>query len=174
MNKTYLAHHGVKGQKWGVQHGPPYPLDEKGKKALARGIQRDTNIYKSRVMTSREDASGGLKEKKIVEDHIKANVSPKRKQELENIVKKMSEVEPYSDEEIDVINEFADWEIDLWQEVDDMLDGIRDTPISIVASSVENPDLIAKMHISLGSMADWAMEDMGINMLNEMLEKYNK
>lgn len=23
---TYLAHHGVKGQRWGVRNGPPYPL----------------------------------------------------------------------------------------------------------------------------------------------------
>lgn len=23
----YLAHHGIKGQKWGVRNGPPYPLD---------------------------------------------------------------------------------------------------------------------------------------------------
>lgn len=23
---TYLAHHGVKGQKWGVKNGPPYPI----------------------------------------------------------------------------------------------------------------------------------------------------
>ena len=27
----YLAHHGIEGQKWGVQNGPPYPLDSKGK-----------------------------------------------------------------------------------------------------------------------------------------------
>lgn len=25
--RNYLMHHGVKGQKWGVQNGPPYPLD---------------------------------------------------------------------------------------------------------------------------------------------------
>lgn len=174
MNKTYLAHHGVKGQKWGVQHGPPYPLDEKGKKALARGIQRDTNIYKSRVMTSRENASGGLREKKIVEEHIKANISPERKEHLEKIAKRLSEAEPYSDEEMDAVDDFFEWEIDLRYEVDKMLEGIRDTPISIVASAVENPDLIAKMHMSLGSMADWAMEDMGNNMINELLEKYNK
>ena len=24
----YLCHHGIKGQKWGVKHGPPYPIDE--------------------------------------------------------------------------------------------------------------------------------------------------
>ena len=23
-----LCHHGIKGQKWGVQNGPPYPLQE--------------------------------------------------------------------------------------------------------------------------------------------------
>jgi hypothetical protein len=25
-SSNYLAHHGVKGQKWGVKNGPPYPL----------------------------------------------------------------------------------------------------------------------------------------------------
>lgn len=25
----YLAHHGIEGQKWGVKHGPPYPLQYK-------------------------------------------------------------------------------------------------------------------------------------------------
>lgn len=24
---NYLIHHGIKGQQWGVQNGPPYPLD---------------------------------------------------------------------------------------------------------------------------------------------------
>lgn len=24
---NYLMHHGIEGQKWGVSHGPPYPLD---------------------------------------------------------------------------------------------------------------------------------------------------
>lgn len=26
MNTYYLKHHGIEGQKWGVQNGPPYPL----------------------------------------------------------------------------------------------------------------------------------------------------
>lgn len=24
--RSYLKHHGIKGQKWGVRHGPPYPI----------------------------------------------------------------------------------------------------------------------------------------------------
>lgn len=27
-----LVHHGVKGQKWGVRNGPPYPLDKSNKR----------------------------------------------------------------------------------------------------------------------------------------------
>ena len=29
MIHPYLYHHGIKGQKWGVRNGPPYPLDKK-------------------------------------------------------------------------------------------------------------------------------------------------
>lgn len=28
MYEMYLMHHGIKGQKWGVKHGPPYPLEQ--------------------------------------------------------------------------------------------------------------------------------------------------
>lgn len=28
MDAYYLIHHGVKGQRWGIRNGPPYPLDQ--------------------------------------------------------------------------------------------------------------------------------------------------
>jgi len=29
LYNNYLAHHGVKGQQWGVRNGPPYPIEDK-------------------------------------------------------------------------------------------------------------------------------------------------
>ncbi len=40
-----LFHHGVKGQKWGVRHGPPYPIDrskESVEKTEKSGIVKKT------------------------------------------------------------------------------------------------------------------------------------
>lgn len=38
MAQYYLAHHGVKGQQWGVKHGPPYPIDwAKGRVTIRKG-----------------------------------------------------------------------------------------------------------------------------------------
>ncbi len=31
-SNSELAHHGIKGQKWGVRNGPPYPLDRSAKR----------------------------------------------------------------------------------------------------------------------------------------------
>lgn len=45
MPKDYLEHHGIKGQKWGVKHGPPYPLSDE----VSRSI-RINRINKSRFV----------------------------------------------------------------------------------------------------------------------------
>lgn len=50
-DKDFLMHHGIKGQKWGVENGPPYPLDPQkdyskaeqkaNAKALAKEYKKD-------------------------------------------------------------------------------------------------------------------------------------
>lgn len=45
--KTWLFHHGIKGQKWGVKNGPPYPIGEGGggsKRSVAKSSRRDTIV----------------------------------------------------------------------------------------------------------------------------------
>lgn len=44
FKKDTLCHHGVKGQKWGVKNGPPYPLNPKGqyKKVLQLNDEMNT------------------------------------------------------------------------------------------------------------------------------------
>ena len=61
-----LAHHGVKGQKWGVRNGPPYPLDKSKKSgtivtdSIAAGevsqtVNKDKQKRHSKVITSPEE-----------------------------------------------------------------------------------------------------------------------
>lgn len=38
--ESYLAHHGVKGQKWGVKNGPPYPIGSSPRKVFISGTWR--------------------------------------------------------------------------------------------------------------------------------------
>ena len=38
LGYNVLAHHGIKGQKWGVRNGPPYPLDKSSESAKIEDI----------------------------------------------------------------------------------------------------------------------------------------
>lgn len=37
----HFAHHGIKGQKWGVRNGPPYPIDRGGQKGVVKSCEGD-------------------------------------------------------------------------------------------------------------------------------------
>lgn len=49
-NNDYLAHHQVKGGKWGVLHGPPYPVNRD-----SSGRPKITTVIKSRLKKKAED-----------------------------------------------------------------------------------------------------------------------
>lgn len=60
LSQDYLAHHGVKGQKWGEQNGPPYPLDSSksdGHKLLSGdGSPQGKKKYKTSEKTAHKRA----------------------------------------------------------------------------------------------------------------------
>ena len=52
-SEDYLEHHGIKGQKWGVKNGPPYPLDEKEMSSEER-YKNVRNIKKQALKVTEE------------------------------------------------------------------------------------------------------------------------
>lgn len=53
-----LWHHGVKGQKWGVRNGPPYPLDEKSKPAEEKqGVKKDSPKHEEKDIAKQKTSS---------------------------------------------------------------------------------------------------------------------
>ena len=45
--RDYLSHHGIKNQRWGVKHGPPYPLDDKESRRI-KNRHKDVNYFKDK------------------------------------------------------------------------------------------------------------------------------
>lgn len=72
--QDFLAHHGVKGQKWGVQHGPPYPLKSgatfKKKKKLP-GVDKVGSSEDSKGGSSGGSKIGSQEERKGVLDRLR-------------------------------------------------------------------------------------------------------
>lgn len=63
-----LYHHGILGMRWGVQHGPPYPLEGAGKAAA--------NVAKAKIATDLANkvvkkAAGEDKNKFFTSDDVK-------------------------------------------------------------------------------------------------------
>lgn len=84
---NYLEHHGIEGQKWGVENGPPYPLNKSKysrseKKALnkrvkeAKKSRKNANRYKI-LMNDKEleNYENRLKREKNIDVLTKENLS---------------------------------------------------------------------------------------------------
>jgi hypothetical protein len=63
-----LYHHGVDGQKWGVRHGPPYPLEGAGKAAAQAAKNSVANSMANKVV---QKAAGNDKNKFFTSDDMK-------------------------------------------------------------------------------------------------------
>lgn len=48
--RGYLSHHGIKGQKWGEQNGPPYPLSTKIHNMVVKGKQKRAAKRREKIL----------------------------------------------------------------------------------------------------------------------------
>lgn len=65
---AYLCHHGIKGQKWGVKNGPPYPLKRITTKTSAK---EQNDIYSTLSLDARKKLMGYDKDsEKTPDDHF--------------------------------------------------------------------------------------------------------
>lgn len=60
---TCLAHHGIKGQQWGVQNGPPYPLDPKEHAKVVKKSNKQ-------IKRSRKLAKKGIRDQFLNQEHV--------------------------------------------------------------------------------------------------------
>lgn len=76
MYENELMHHGIPGQKWGVKHGPPYPLDAKTSRdiRIERKQDRDKKYIKNTLENS-ETLRNQPKHTSIADLDRKANPS---------------------------------------------------------------------------------------------------
>lgn len=81
LDPEYLEHHGIKGQKWGVEHGPPYPL----KNGVSARIKRAAKSVKNRVESNRQQ--------RTAKKEAKEEARRQKKPTLDDKVKAMSNEE---------------------------------------------------------------------------------
>lgn len=85
-NDFRLYHHGILGQKWGIQHGPPYPLDSEistGQR-LKEAAGRAAGAIKKRAKQYAEASAARRAENKIKREE---RAEQRRQDRLEKIVR---------------------------------------------------------------------------------------
>lgn len=58
---TYLQHHGIEGQQWGVKNGPPYPLERQKKRKNKVKKSSKKNVIKDDGTKENAIRSGNVK-----------------------------------------------------------------------------------------------------------------
>lgn len=69
-NKSYIAHHGIEGQKWGVRNGPPYPLDESDRSSAERAANPAPSTEKNSYDGSHMGRSLGDISDRELQDYV--------------------------------------------------------------------------------------------------------
>lgn len=93
-----LYHHGIKGQKWGVKNGPPYPLgsDVSTGSRLKKRMEENVNKYYDEKRQNKEAQLRKLEKKELKNEDKQAKLSKEReklaikKEKVKNLIEKYS------------------------------------------------------------------------------------
>ena len=90
--RGYLMHHGIKGQKWGVRNGPPYPLDASDHNARERKANWKSSLKKGDNVKKKKPVhkAVGNKPESRLRKYKNELIESKRKQN--EIIKKRNEL----------------------------------------------------------------------------------
>ncbi len=83
---SHLEHHGIKGQKWGVKNGPPYPIGSGGEKEVAKSGKGDTIKLTGHKSPSLHGTPN------TVVDHLSDNGDVKARVFYDNLGHKINEI----------------------------------------------------------------------------------
>lgn len=87
-SSSELQHHGIKGQKWGVENGPPYPLDrQKHNKVLSSvgSALKKRSEHKQEVKAAKKAAKAQKKEQRRQEREEKRATQKNRSKSVKNM-----------------------------------------------------------------------------------------
>lgn len=92
--KDELYHHGVDGQKWGVQHGPPYPLDRSAARQEAKKRKaRRKNMIK--INKKRKKSKQAAEKRDLTYKKSKKPAKQMTNKELNDTIDRLQREETY-------------------------------------------------------------------------------
>ncbi len=144
-----IAHHGILKQKWGVRHGPPYPLDESDKtQAQKKAAAADKKEEKSESSSKGSSSSSSSSSKKKSVDEM-------TDKELNDAINRLRNEKTYKELTTD---ESAKKTVSTGKKI---LSGLAEVGSDITKNTLKN----------IGTQT--ATYVLGTEM-NKLLEKYNK
>lgn len=85
--RDYLSHHGIKNQKWGIQHGPPYPLDSKASSRIKQG----KNVSSKDIETAGKSSTNAVRSARNIQQNIRRNRINNKTKDYTSEIQNMSD-----------------------------------------------------------------------------------
>ena len=161
-DKDYLMHHGIKGQKWGVENGPPYPLNPQKDYSKAEQKANAENIKKYIKNRSLKDE---------IKDSFKDPKDQKHLMKI-NVEKKVNQLEKIDDEKYNIL-EASEWmrnpeTKEYYRNKIEKIDKRREKVIDDLVNKVVGEYGDMKISFWKGTVGDTLKDD-----INEQIKNYN-